>query len=65
MTTLNIILLIIIYLLGIPASYNVFKKIRDNGWSQFLFLQLLAWPYVWIILILIAIVEGFKHIWNN
>lgn len=45
--------------------YKPFKRFTENEWMEHLYMQLLLWPIVFIVYTIVAIYEGFKHMYNN
>lgn len=65
MTTLEIILIIISYILFGILSYSPLKKLNKRGWIDFPTFACFLAPPIWIILSVVAIVEGFKYMFKN
>lgn len=65
MTTLTWILLVINYFLMMIVLYKPFKKFTENEWADHYIWQLIVWPVLIIGYTIIALIEGFKFMWNN
>lgn len=62
---MELILLGIIYILMMIISYKPFKRFADNNWSNTPIGQIFLFPFVWVTYAVIAIIKGFKYMWNN
>lgn len=65
METYIYIITVIVYLQMMFILYKPFKRFTENEWMDNLYTQLLLWPLMLIIYTILAIYEGFKHIYNN
>lgn len=62
MTTLEIILSVLCYVILVIASIRPFKKASYNGAIDNPMLAVFFSPFIWILLTIIAAIEGFKTI---
>lgn len=65
MTTLEIVLSIVVYILFAIVSYKPFKRISNNDWSDSPRAQCIFAPLVWTVLIILAIIVGFTYLTHH
>ncbi|MDA3880523.1 MAG: hypothetical protein PF436_09055 [Prolixibacteraceae bacterium] len=65
MTTLEIILLAIVYIILVFVTYKLFKRICDNEWMSNPILASIIWPIALTLSLIPAIIQGYKYIYNN
>ena len=65
MNTLTLILLIVIYLLIVYITYKPFKLLEDKYFLDTAAIAIWLWPFMWVLIIIIALYEGFAVLFKR